>query len=54
MALTIGVGTVMEAREVLVVVTGQRKALALNKAIEEGVNHLVRYSRTGTLFHITY
>lgn len=43
MALTIGVGTVMEAREVLVVVTGQRKALALNKAIEEGVNHLVRH-----------
>lgn len=41
MALTVGVGTVLEAREVLVVVTGQRKALALSKAIEEGINHLV-------------
>ncbi|KAF7428497.1 Glucosamine-6-phosphate isomerase (Glucosamine-6-phosphate deaminase) (GNPDA) (GlcN6P deaminase) [Pleurotus ostreatus] len=40
MALTVGVGTVLEAREVVVVVTGQRKALALSKAIEEGVNHL--------------
>lgn len=40
MALTVGVGTVLDAREVVVVVTGQRKALALSKAIEEGVNHL--------------
>jgi len=40
MALTVGVQTVMEAREVVVVVTGLRKALALSKAIEEGVNHL--------------
>jgi 6-phosphogluconolactonase/glucosamine-6-phosphate isomerase/deaminase len=41
MALTVGVATVLEAREVVVVVTGQRKSLALSKAIEEGVNHLV-------------
>jgi len=40
MALTVGVQTVMDAREVVVVVTGLRKALALSKAIEEGVNHL--------------
>ncbi|SJK97907.1 uncharacterized protein ARMOST_01163 [Armillaria ostoyae] len=40
MALTVGVATVMDAREIVVVVTGQRKALALSKAIEEGVNHL--------------
>jgi len=40
MALTVGVQTVLESREVVVVVTGQRKALALSKAIEEGVNHL--------------
>jgi len=40
MALTVGVKTVLDAREVIVVVTGQRKALALSKAIEEGVNHL--------------
>ena len=42
MALTVGVGTVLDAHEVVVVVTGQRKALALSKAIEEGVNHLAR------------
>lgn len=40
MALTVGVATVLDAREVVVVVTGQRKALALCKAIEEGVNHM--------------
>ncbi|KIP02582.1 hypothetical protein PHLGIDRAFT_111917 [Phlebiopsis gigantea 11061_1 CR5-6] len=40
MALTIGVQTVLDSREVVVVVTGQRKALALSQAIENGVNHL--------------
>ncbi|CAL1705863.1 unnamed protein product [Somion occarium] len=40
MALTVGVATVLDSKEVIVVVTGQRKALALSKAIEEGVNHL--------------
>lgn len=59
MALTVGVGTVLDAREVVVVVTGQRKALALSKAIEEGVNHLVRPSllvsalRSLSLNHLT-
>jgi len=33
MALTVGVATVLDAKEVVVVVTGQRKALALSKAI---------------------
>ena len=33
MALTVGVATVLDSREVIVVVTGQRKALALSKAI---------------------
>ncbi|KAF9236170.1 hypothetical protein BU15DRAFT_77271 [Melanogaster broomeanus] len=33
MALTVGVATVVEAREVVVVVTGLRKSLALSKAI---------------------
>ena len=33
MALTVGVATVLDAREVVVVVTGQRKSLALSKAI---------------------
>lgn len=40
MALTVGVQTILDSREVVIVVTGQRKALALSKAIEEGVNHL--------------
>jgi len=40
MALTVGVATVLDSREVVVIVTGQRKSLALSKAIEEGVNHL--------------
>jgi glucosamine-6-phosphate deaminase len=40
MCLTVGVATVMEAREVIIIVTGQSKALALSKCVEEGVNHL--------------
>ncbi|KAG5727784.1 Glucosamine-6-phosphate isomerase, partial [Termitomyces sp. T112] len=40
MALTVGVATVMDSREVIIIVTGLRKALALSKAIEDGVNHL--------------
>jgi len=39
-ALTIGVGTFMAAREVLVLVSGRSKARALHHAIEEGINHL--------------
>lgn len=40
MALTVGVGTVMDAREVLVIITGIAKAYALYKVVEEGVNHM--------------
>ncbi|XP_067899915.1 glucosamine-6-phosphate isomerase 1 isoform X1 [Heterodontus francisci] len=40
MALTVGVGTVMDAREVLILITGAHKALAMCKAIEDGVNHM--------------
>ena len=39
-ALTVGVGTVMDAREVLILVTGHNKARALRQAVEEGVNHM--------------
>ena len=39
-ALTVGVGTVMDAREVMILITGAHKALALYKAIEEGINHM--------------
>lgn len=40
MALTVGVQTVLEAREVVVIITGAHKSLALKKCIEEGVNHM--------------
>ncbi|OAR00829.1 hypothetical protein LLEC1_03799 [Akanthomyces lecanii] len=40
MALTVGVQTVLEAREVVVIIIGQRKALALQRCIEQGVNHM--------------
>lgn len=40
MALTVGVQTVLEAREVVVIILGSRKALALQRCIEQGVNHM--------------
>ncbi len=39
-ALTVGVGTVMDAREVLILVTGHNKSRALHKAVEGCVNHM--------------
>ena len=39
-ALTVGVGTVMDSREVLILVTGHNKARALRQAVEEGINHM--------------
>jgi len=39
-ALTVGVGTVMDARTVLIVVSGHNKARALQQAVEFGVNHM--------------
>lgn len=39
-ALTVGVGTVMDAETVMILITGLHKAFALHKAIEEGVNHM--------------
>ena len=43
-ALTVGVGTVLDAEEVLVLITGTHKAYALAKCIEEGVNHMFTVS----------
>jgi len=40
MALTVGVGTVMDAREVLVIVTGYNKARALREVVEGGISHM--------------
>lgn len=39
-AITIGVQTIMDAREVLVLVAGYQKATALQKLVEGGVNHM--------------
>ncbi len=40
LALTVGVGTVTDSKEVLLIVNGHGKARALHKMIEEGVNHM--------------
>jgi len=39
-ALTVGVGTVMNAHTVLIIVNGHNKARALQHAVEAGVNHM--------------
>ncbi len=39
-ALTVGVGTVLDAREVLIIVNGHNKARALKHAVEDGVSHM--------------
>ncbi|MDZ7822474.1 MAG: glucosamine-6-phosphate deaminase [Candidatus Marinimicrobia bacterium] len=39
-ALTVGIGTVMDAGEVLILVNGYKKARALKHVVEEGVNHM--------------
>ncbi len=39
-ALTVGVGTVMDAREVMILVNGHNKTRALQAAIEGSVNHM--------------
>ncbi|CAM3778417.1 glucosamine-6-phosphate deaminase [Vibrio aquimaris] len=39
-ALTIGVGTLLDAEEIMILVTGHNKALALEAAVEGCVNHL--------------
>ncbi|MDR2661969.1 MAG: glucosamine-6-phosphate deaminase [Treponema sp.] len=43
-AFTVGVGTVMDAREVLIIVSGHNKARALRQAVEGGVNHMCTLS----------
>lgn len=39
-ALTVGVATVMDAQEVVIIISGIAKARALQKVVEEGVNHM--------------
>ncbi|MDB5051610.1 MAG: nagB [Fibrobacteres bacterium] len=40
LALTVGVETVTDAKQVLLIVSGHSKSRALQKVIEEGVNHM--------------
>nr|7LQN_A Chain A, Glucosamine-6-phosphate deaminase [Haemophilus influenzae 86-028NP]7LQN_B Chain B, Glucosamine-6-phosphate deaminase [Haemophilus influenzae 86-028NP]7LQN_C Chain C, Glucosamine-6-phosphate deaminase [Haemophilus influenzae 86-028NP]7LQN_D Chain D, Glucosamine-6-phosphate deaminase [Haemophilus influenzae 86-028NP]7LQN_E Chain E, Glucosamine-6-phosphate deaminase [Haemophilus influenzae 86-028NP]7LQN_F Chain F, Glucosamine-6-phosphate deaminase [Haemophilus influenzae 86-028NP]7LQ len=39
-ALTIGVGTLLDAEEVMILATGHQKALAVQAAVEGSINHL--------------
>ena len=39
-ALTVGVGTVMDAREVLIIIPGFNKARALRQVVEGGISHM--------------
>ncbi len=48
-ALTVGVGTIMDAEEVLIMVNGHNKARALAQAIEGSVNHM--YTITALQLH---
>ncbi|MCM2680999.1 glucosamine-6-phosphate deaminase [Echinimonas agarilytica] len=40
LALTVGVGTVMDAQEVVILANGHQKALAVHAAVEGSVNHM--------------
>lgn len=40
LALTVGVGTILDADEILIMVNGYHKARALHQAVEKGVNHM--------------
>lgn len=39
-ALTVGVGTILDAKEVLIIVNGHNKARALRHAVEEPISHI--------------
>jgi len=39
-ALTVGVDTVMQSQEVIIIINGYNKARALQKVVEDGVNHM--------------
>ncbi len=39
-ALTVGVGTILDAKEILLIITGHKKARALAHVVEAGVNHM--------------
>ncbi len=39
-AITVGVGTVLDAKEVMIITSGHNKARALRHAVEEPINHM--------------
>ena len=39
-ALTVGIQTVLDAKEVVIIVNGYNKSRALQKVVEEGINHM--------------
>ncbi|MGE5313946.1 MAG: glucosamine-6-phosphate deaminase [Acidobacteriota bacterium] len=39
-ALTVGVATILDAKEVLIIINGHKKARALSHVVEDGVNHM--------------
>ena len=39
-ALTVGVGTITDAKEVIIIATGRNKALAVRHGVEEGISHI--------------
>ncbi|WP_319370351.1 glucosamine-6-phosphate deaminase [uncultured Ilyobacter sp.] len=39
-ALTVGVGTILDSKEILIMAGGERKALAIRQLIEGGINHM--------------
>jgi len=47
-ALTVGVGTILEAEEVMIIVRGQQRADVLRCAVEESVNHMCTVSSLQT------
>jgi len=52
-AMTVGVKTIMDAREVVIILSGRRKAKALQKVVEEGVNHFWTVSMLQLHEHVT-
>lgn len=40
LALTVGIATVLDSKEVVIIVNGLSKARALKHAVEEGINHM--------------
>jgi glucosamine-6-phosphate deaminase len=39
-ALTVGVGTIMDAKEVMIIISGYNKARALREVVEGGISHM--------------